>query len=157
MKGAAERALEKWKHEERPAVAEYTYLKRRPPRAVRPRNRLLHPEFPVCVRFTPRAVEVEVDTETGHVRLLRVVSAHDVGKAINPDSGGGANRRRNRPGAGLRHSGRTSSPGADGYVLTDRFSTYLIPTVLDIPEQVESGARGNSGGKWLPRRPKAWA
>ncbi len=29
-------------------------------------------------------VEVEVDTETGHVEILRYVAAHDVGRAINP-------------------------------------------------------------------------
>ncbi|MHB8763227.1 MAG: xanthine dehydrogenase family protein molybdopterin-binding subunit [Deferrisomatales bacterium] len=29
-------------------------------------------------------VEVEVDTDTGHVEILRYVAAHDVGKAINP-------------------------------------------------------------------------
>jgi CO/xanthine dehydrogenase Mo-binding subunit len=29
-------------------------------------------------------VEVEVDTDTGHVEILRYVAAHDVGRAINP-------------------------------------------------------------------------
>ncbi|MBE0617371.1 MAG: molybdopterin-dependent oxidoreductase, partial [Proteobacteria bacterium] len=29
-------------------------------------------------------VEVEVDTETGHVEILKYIAAHDVGKAINP-------------------------------------------------------------------------
>ncbi len=29
-------------------------------------------------------VEVEVDTQTGHVEILRYVAAHDVGRAINP-------------------------------------------------------------------------
>ena len=31
-----------------------------------------------------QAVEVEVDTETGEVRVLRVVAAHDCGRVINP-------------------------------------------------------------------------
>jgi CO/xanthine dehydrogenase Mo-binding subunit len=34
--------------------------------------------------FGAQAVEVEVDRDTGMVKLLRVASAHDVGKAINP-------------------------------------------------------------------------
>ena len=39
------------------------------------------------VHFTTgcQAVDLEVDTETGHITLLRVASAFDVGKAINPD------------------------------------------------------------------------
>jgi xanthine dehydrogenase molybdenum-binding subunit len=35
--------------------------------------------------FGAQFAEVEVDTETGGVRVVRVVSAHDVGRAINPD------------------------------------------------------------------------
>ncbi len=34
--------------------------------------------------FATQAAEVEVDTETGEVRVLRVIAAHDVGRAINP-------------------------------------------------------------------------
>lgn len=35
--------------------------------------------------FGAQAVEVEVDQETGKVRVVRVVAAYDIGKAINPD------------------------------------------------------------------------
>jgi CO/xanthine dehydrogenase Mo-binding subunit len=38
------------------------------------------------VAFAAQAVEVEVDRETGVVRPLKVVSVHDVGRAINPQS-----------------------------------------------------------------------
>jgi CO/xanthine dehydrogenase Mo-binding subunit len=34
--------------------------------------------------YATQAVEVAVDEETGRVRLVRMVAAHDVGKAINP-------------------------------------------------------------------------
>jgi xanthine dehydrogenase molybdenum-binding subunit len=34
--------------------------------------------------FGTQGAEVEVDTETGDVRILRMVAAHDVGKVLNP-------------------------------------------------------------------------
>ena len=34
--------------------------------------------------YATQAAEVAVDEETGRVRLVRMVAAHDVGKAINP-------------------------------------------------------------------------
>jgi CO/xanthine dehydrogenase Mo-binding subunit len=39
------------------------------------------------VHFTTgaQAVQVEVDTETGEIQVLKIVSAYDVGRAINPD------------------------------------------------------------------------
>src|SRR5262249_23870080 len=36
--------------------------------------------------FGAHAVDVEVDTETGGVRVLRHAACHDVGRAINPQS-----------------------------------------------------------------------
>src|SRR5207245_10519919 len=36
--------------------------------------------------FGAHAAEVEVDTETGAVRVLKYAAAHDVGRAINPQS-----------------------------------------------------------------------
>lgn len=160
VKGAAERAMEKWKNEERPAVAEYTYLAP-PTTPFDPETGYCTPNF--MYAYAAQAVEVEVDTETGHVRLLRVVSAHDVGKAINPDLV-----------VGQIEGGIVQAQGyviqenfitRGGYVLTDRFSTYLIPTVLDIPEQVESviveipaeigpwGAKGVGELPYLPLAP----
>ena len=32
-----------------------------------------------------QAVDLEVDTETGQIEVLKIASAYDVGKAINPD------------------------------------------------------------------------
>jgi xanthine dehydrogenase molybdenum-binding subunit len=53
-----------------------------------PLNELLNKEFKgntsMAYAFGTHGVEVEVDKETGKVEILRYVSAHDVGKAINP-------------------------------------------------------------------------
>lgn len=42
------------------------------------------PNFSATYTFAAHAVEVEVDRETGRVRIIDYVAAHDIGKAINP-------------------------------------------------------------------------
>lgn len=81
IRGAAEIALRKWRDEERPAIGEYTYLA---PKTTpfTPETGYSMPNF--AYAYVAQAVEVEVDTETGQVRVIRVVSADDVGQAINP-------------------------------------------------------------------------
>jgi CO/xanthine dehydrogenase Mo-binding subunit len=133
IKGAAEAALAKWNAEERPAIAEFKYLA--------PRTTPLDhdtgystPNFQYA--YVAQAVEVEVDTETGHVRVIRITSADDVGKAINPDLIIGQIE-----GAIVQAHGYAlmeEFKSRDGRVLTDQLSTYLIPTIWDIPERVES-------------------
>jgi len=78
------------------------------------------------------ACEVEVDVETGVVRVLRYVACHDVGRAINP----------------LRVEGQIQGGAVQGigYALTEEvlidegvprsslFADYLIPTSMDVPD-----------------------
>lgn len=47
-------------------------------------SRAPNPDDVIFRGFGAHAVEVEVDVETGEVRVLRVVSSHDIGRAINP-------------------------------------------------------------------------
>ncbi len=157
VKGAAEAALEKWKTEERPAVAEFQYFA--PPTTPMDKETgYSMPNFQYA--YVAQAVDVEVDTETGHVRVKRIVSADDVGKALNPDlvvsqiEGGIVQAH----GYAVLEEFKTR----DGRVLTDQLSTYLIPTIWDIPEKVESvlvevpdpngpwGARGMGELPYLP-------
>src|SRR4029077_16389506 len=42
------------------------------------------PNFSATYTFAAHAVEVDVDRDTGHVRILDYVAAHDIGRAINP-------------------------------------------------------------------------
>jgi CO/xanthine dehydrogenase Mo-binding subunit len=133
IRGAAESALEKWRGEERPAIATYQY--RPPPTTpLDPETGRSNPNF--AYGYVAQAVSVEVDTELGTVRILDVFSGHDVGKALNPQQVEGQIE-----GAVVQAAGYALTEDfqqQDGYVQTSLLSTYLIPTVLDIPERVES-------------------
>ena len=86
--------------------------------------------------FGAHAAEVEVDTETGVVRVLRYVAAHDVGRAINPQSVEGQIQ-------GGAVQGLGYSLMEEGINLTTSFASYLIPSAADVPDVeaiiVESG------------------
>jgi CO/xanthine dehydrogenase Mo-binding subunit len=157
IRGAAQAALDRWKKEDRPAIGEFKYLA--PPTT--PFDKETGYSMPnFSYAYAAQAVEVEVDLETGHIRLIRVVAADDLGKAINPDLVIGQIE-----GAVVQAQGYTmleDYKSQGGYVLTDQLSTYLIPTVLDIPQKVESvilevpdpngpwGARGVGELPFLP-------
>lgn len=160
IKGACELALQKWQAEERPAIATFTY---RPPSTTPydPETGKSMPNF--AYGYVAQAVTVEVDMETGQVRILEVVSANDVGKAINPQQVQGQIE-----GGVVQAAGYTILENfvqKDGYVQTQHLSTYLIPTVLDLPERVDSvileypdpigpwGARGMAEMPFLPVAP----
>jgi CO/xanthine dehydrogenase Mo-binding subunit len=78
------------------------------------------------------AVDVEVDPETGHVDVLRYVAAHDVGRAINPQSVEGQIEGGVVMGLGYALSERVVYE--DGVNLTATFAQYLIPTAVEAPE-----------------------
>jgi len=78
--------------------------------------------------------EVEVDTETGAVKVLRLVQAHDVGRAINPlavenQIEGGAIQ-----GMGFALMENLVLDKATGISVSPNLSDYKIPTHLDAPE-----------------------
>ena len=87
------------------------------------------------------AAEVEVDTETGAVRLLKYAACHDVGQAINPQSVEGQIQ-----GGAVMGIGQALTEEVvveNGNNLSTLFAAYLIPTSLDLPDVqaviVESG------------------
>ncbi len=133
IRGAADVALRKWKAEERPAIGEFKYLA---PRTNQFNEETGYSTPNFAYAFVAQAADVEVDTETGHVRVLRIVSADDVGKPINPALVEGQVE-----GAVVQAQGYAileDYKTKDGRVLTDQLSTYLIPTIWDIPEKVET-------------------
>ncbi len=160
VRGAVEGALEKWEAGERPAICTYTYLAP-PTENFDPETGKCSPNF--SYGYMAQSVEVEVDTETGQIRVLDVVSGDDVGKAINPQQiegqiEGGVVQA-------LGYALLENFIQEDGYPLTTALSTYLIPTVLDIPDRVQSlimeypdengpwGARGVGEMPFIPTAP----
>jgi CO/xanthine dehydrogenase Mo-binding subunit len=132
VKMACESALETWKAGERPAIAERTY---------RPRpTSMLDPETGVCdphvtYGYGTQIAEVEVNSETGEVRLRKVWAAHDVGQAINPMHIEGQIQ-----GAISQAQGWTLLEDfimQDGFLRTRSYADYLIPTVYDIPDEIQ--------------------
>jgi CO/xanthine dehydrogenase Mo-binding subunit len=82
--------------------------------------------------FSAAVAEVEVDTETGETQVLRVHSAHDVGRVLNPEVAEGEIE-----GAvvqGLGYALMEEHVLRQGRILNDQLSTYLVPTALDGPE-----------------------
>src|SRR5438132_2146952 len=77
--------------------------------------------------FGAHAAEVEVDTETGAVRVLKYAAAHDVGRAINPQSVEGQVQGRAVQGIGY---GLMEEGGVEeGMISTSSVALYLIPNV----------------------------
>ncbi len=80
--------------------------------------------------FATHLAEVEVDTLTGEVRVIRVVAAHDVGKAINPSNVRGQIYSGVAMGTGFALM-EEFIPGR-----TESMKDYHIPCVADMPEVV---------------------
>lgn len=82
--------------------------------------------------WATQLAEVEVDTETGRVRLTKLVSATDAGKAINPAAvegqieGGAA--------MGLGYGLYEQHILEDGVPRTGSLAFYLVPTAMDVPD-----------------------
>jgi CO/xanthine dehydrogenase Mo-binding subunit len=93
--------------------------------------------------FIAQVAEVEVDRETGRVKLNRFVSAHDVGTIINP----------------LGHQGQIDGEAImaigsglmeeiiddNGKITTTNLGEYKIPNILDIPKLKTVLVKGKNG------------
>ncbi|HWQ12773.1 MAG TPA: xanthine dehydrogenase family protein molybdopterin-binding subunit [Roseiflexaceae bacterium] len=153
-------ALRRWRDEERPARATVQY---RPPATtpLDPQTGYGRPNY--CYGYVAQAVEVEVNTLTGQVQVLQIISVHDVGRAINRQQVEGQVEGCLAQAVGyalLEHFQMR-----DGKVLTPYFSTYLLPTAMDMPAEVRPvileladpngpyGARGMSEMALVPLAP----
>lgn len=100
-----------------------------------PPNENLDKEFKgnlsVTYAYGTHGVEVEVDKETGQVKILKYIAAHDVGRAINPmllegQVYGGATM-------GIGYALTERLILQDGKVMNSNFLDYKMLTAKDVP------------------------
>src|SRR4029079_2356454 len=87
-----------------------------------------------CYGYSAQAVEIEVNLLTGQVQVLTIISAHDVGKAINRQQVEA--QIEGCLAQALGYALLENFQIKDGHVLTPYFSTYLLPTALDMPVEI---------------------
>jgi CO/xanthine dehydrogenase Mo-binding subunit len=82
-----------------------------------------------------QAVDLEVDTETGVIEVLKIVSAYDVGKAINPDlvltqiEGGAVH--------GMSSAFEGYIYDEKGKMINHSLVDYKIATSMDAPRKIQ--------------------
>jgi xanthine dehydrogenase D subunit len=81
--------------------------------------------------FAAHRVTADVDVELGLVRVVEIVTAQDVGKAVNPQAVVGQIHGGTAQGLGLALMEEIQV--TDGLVRNPSFTDYLIPTILDTP------------------------
>ena len=102
-------------------------------------------EGPVFWEVCVGGAEVEVDTETGVVKVLRTSSVADVGRAINPqlierqDEGGTLQGIGNALFEEMRYT-------EDGLLLNDTLLDYRIPSFEDLPASMTCTIVENEDG-----------
>lgn len=84
--------------------------------------------------FQATFAEVEIDTETGQVKVVKVVNAVDCGRAINPMNVEGQFAGAIAQGIGYALTEDFVIDTDTGIPVTDNFDNYRIPTALDVPE-----------------------
>lgn len=97
--------------------------------------------------------EVEVDTETGMVTVLNYISAHDIGRAINPLLVEAQMEGSLVQGIGFALTEDFVIDPETGRVLSDSLLTYRLPTTMDVPDMehlliedpLEAGPYGAKG------------
>lgn len=85
--------------------------------------------------FAAQAMEVEVNTSTGEVKVLRSIAATDVGKAINPL--GLVGQVEGGIIMGIGHALTEEFILEEGMVITDHLSRYRMPSIKHVPKDMD--------------------
>jgi len=121
------------------------------------------PSNPLFWEIGIGGVEVEVDRETGAIKLKKYVTAADVGKALHPVQCEGQDEGAAMMGVG--HTLYESVVYEDGQIVNSNMVDYKVPTFRDLPERFESiliedqngpgpyGAKGMGEGGIIPVAP----
>lgn len=87
-----------------------------------------YPDF----TYGAHAVEVEVDEETGEVRVLKYAASHDVGRMVNPQRVEG--QIQGAVAQGVGYALTENIPVESGMVGSTLLADYLVPTAVDLPD-----------------------
>jgi 4-hydroxybenzoyl-CoA reductase subunit alpha len=87
--------------------------------------------FSPAYSFMTQAAEVEVDTHTGKVKVLKMVASHDCGKAINPMLVEG--QLEGSMVGGMGQALYEDVITEKGQVINPSFLDYGIPTAMEVP------------------------
>lgn len=131
--GAAEEAHKSWSDGDRPAIGKFRFT---PPPTEELDEEIGKGQPNFAYGYMAQAVDISVDVGTGIIRVDRVVSTHDVGKAINPNLVKGQIE-----GAVVQAHGYVLSEDLqirDGRITNPRLSEYLIPGIGDVPDHIDS-------------------
>jgi CO/xanthine dehydrogenase Mo-binding subunit len=96
-------------------------------------SRAPNPAEPMMATFGAQTIELEVDTETGRVSILKCVAAQDFGKPINPKLCVSQVYGGIEFGVGFALSEEGLYDPGTGKLLTANLSAYRMPTSLDFP------------------------
>ncbi|MBV9120536.1 MAG: molybdopterin-dependent oxidoreductase [Chloroflexi bacterium] len=86
----------------------------------------------VTYAFATQIAEIEVDLDTGRIEVLRVIAAHDVGRALNP--AGAEGQIEGGVAMGLGYAVTEQYLVKDGKLLNPYFRDYKLATSQDMPE-----------------------
>ena len=124
-----------------------------------------NPENTAICAFAVQFAEVEVDVETGHVRVLRITSAHDSGRVINPLLAESQLEGGIIMGLGYALFEERVLDARLGLPLNPTTHDYKIPTIADVPHidaffvrsadvvANHTGARGIAEAPIIPTAP----
>ncbi|RPJ63752.1 MAG: xanthine dehydrogenase family protein molybdopterin-binding subunit, partial [Acidobacteria bacterium] len=95
-----------------------------------------HPAGKIPLPFGAHFAEVEVDTRTGELRVLRLLGAHDSGRPMNPLTYQNQVFGGMTMGLGFALTEQRVMDGQTGRVLTCNLHDYKLPTAVDVPPEM---------------------